>query len=116
MTMGGQLRSRLRKIRITFVMRLIGVAAIIGGAGWWAAHTESFHTPLIRALLYVPRFFALATLPNVPLATRPGAMVFVIVFGIVSFLIAATVKVDFEEGSLVLSQKKANTVTRQRNQ
>jgi len=115
-TMAGQLRARLRKIGVTFIVRIIAVAAIIGGACWWAAHVGTFQTPLIHALLFVPRFFALATLPNVPLAARLGSMAFVIAFAVICFWIAATVKVDFEEGSLVLSQKKANTVTRQRNQ
>jgi hypothetical protein len=116
MTMVQQLRAKLKQYRIGFVVRLVLVVAVIGGASWWAIRQGTFDTPLIRALIYIPRFFATAALGNIPLPVRLVSLVIVTVIGILSFLVAATVKVDFEEGSIALSQKRANAVTRQRSQ
>jgi hypothetical protein len=116
MTMVQQLRAKLKQYRIGFPIRLVVVVAIIGGAAWWAVKQGTFQTPLIQALIFIPRFFATAALGDIPLPLRLESIVIVIAIGIVSFFIAATVKVDFEEGSMILSQKKANAVTRQQSQ
>ena len=116
MTMVQQLRAKLRSIGIGFVIRLIAVVAIVGGASWWAVHKQTFDTPLIQVLLFIPRFFATAALGNIPLPQRLESLLVVAAIGFLSFVISATVKVDFEEGSIALSQKKSNAVTRQRSQ
>lgn len=116
MTMVQQLRAKLKQYRIGFIIRLLAVVAIIGGAGWWAVHEGTFKTPLIQALIFIPRFFATAALGNMPLLLRLESLAVVTAIGILSFLVAATVNVDFEEGSIALSQKRANVVTRSRNQ
>ena len=116
MTMVQQLRAKLKQYRIGFAVRLVVVAAIIGGAGWWAIREGTFDTPVIRALIFIPRFFATASLGNMPLPLRLESIAIVSAIGIVCFFVAATVKVDFEEGSIALSQKRANAVTRQRSQ
>jgi len=116
MTMVQQLRARLRKMGIGFAIRLAAVIAVIGGSSWWLVRAGTFGTPVIRALLFLPRFFATASLGNMPLGLRLESMAVVAAFGVLCFFVSATVKVDFEEGSIALSQKKANAVTRQRNQ
>jgi len=116
MTMVQQLRAKLRMMGIGFPIRLAAVVAIIGGACWWMVHKQTFDTPVIHALIYVPRFFATAALSNIPLALRLESIVIVIAIGVFCFFVASTVNVNFEEGSLALSQKKANQVTRQRSQ
>jgi hypothetical protein len=116
MTMVQQLRARLRKLHIGFLVRLVVVLGVLGGASWWAVRTGTFDTPLMKVLLFIPRFFAMAALPSTPLLLRLGSMFIVTVIGALCFFVSASVNVDFEEGSIALSQKKANAVTRSRSQ
>jgi len=116
MTMVQQLRARLRRMRVGFVVRLAVVVAILAGLSWTAIHAGTFKTPLVEALTFVPRFFAMAALPNVPLMWRLLSFVVVSAIGALCFLISASVDVDFEEGSMAISRRKANTITRQRSQ
>ena len=116
MTMVQQLRARLRRMHVGFIVRLAVVIAIIAGASWVAVRAGTFKTPLFQALTFLPRFFAMAALPNVPLPWRLLSFLVVSVIGALCFLVSASVDVDFEEGSMAISRRKANTVTRQRNQ
>jgi len=115
-TMMQQVRARLRKFHIRFLVRLIAVLALLGGATWSGVRAETLDTPVIKVLLFLPRFFTAVMLPNVPLPQRIMSMAVVAAFGVLCFFIAATVNVDFEEGSIALSQRKANAVTRSRSQ
>jgi ABC-2 type transport system permease protein len=116
MTMVQQMRARLRRMRIGFLIRLAVVISIIAGVSWVTVHAGTFKTPLLAALTFIPRFFAMAALPNVPLLWRLLSFVVVSVLGALCFLVSASVDVDFEEGSMAISRRKANTVTRQRSQ
>jgi ABC-2 type transport system permease protein len=116
LTMVQQLRARLRKLHIGFLIRLVSVIVVLGGASWWAVRKATFDTPLIKVLLFIPRFFAMAALPSTPLLLRLGSMLIVTVIGALCFFVSASINVDFEEGSIALSQKKANAVTRSRSQ
>ena len=116
MTMVDQLRARLKRAGIGMFVRVLAVVAIFGGASWWAVHTATLKTTFIQALLFFPRFFALAALPNVPIADRLIGTAVVIASGILCFIVAATVDVEFEEGSIDLSRRKANALTRHRDQ
>lgn len=116
MTMVQQLRARLRRMRIGFVVRLAAVVAIIGGLSSVTIHAGTFKTPLLKALTFIPRFFTMAALPNVPLMWRLLSFAVVSAIGALCFLVSASVDVEFEEGSMAISRRKANTVTRQRSQ
>jgi len=116
MTMVQQMRARLRRMRIGFIVRLTVVVAIITGVSWVTVQAGTFKNPLLETLSFIPRFFAMAALPNVPLSLRLLSFLVVSVLGALCFLVSASVDVDFEEGSLAISRRKANTVTRQRSQ
>jgi Putative ABC exporter len=116
MTMVQQMRARLRRMGVIFIVRLVAVMAIIAGVSWSTIHAGTFKTPLLQALTFIPRFFAMAALPNVPLFWRLLSFVVVAVLGALCFLVSASVDVDFEEGSMAISRRKANTITRQRSQ
>ncbi len=116
MMMMEQVRARLRALHIGFTVRLLTVLAILGGVSWMAKEAGTFNTPWMHALLYFPRFFALAALPGIPLQSRLAAYAVLTLFGFVSFIVAATVDVNFREGSIELTQRKANAIARSRSQ
>jgi len=116
MMMMEQLRARLRAFHIGFTLRLIAVIAILGGISWMAKEARTFDTPWMHVLLFLPRFFAQAALPGVALPSRLIAFAVLTLFGIVCFMVAATVDVNFREGSIELSQRKANAITRSQSQ
>ncbi len=116
MMMMEQVRARLRAFRIGFTVRLIAVLSILGSISWMAKEAGTFDTPWIHALLYFPRFFALAVLPGVPLQSRLTAFAVLTLFGFVCFMIASSVDVNFREGSIELSQRKANAIARSQSQ
>ena len=116
MTMVQQMRARLRRMHIGFIVRLTVVVSIITAVSWVSIHAGTFKNPLLEALTFIPRFFAMAALPNVPLLWRLLSFVVVSVLGALCFLVSASVDIDFEEGSMAISRRKANTITRQRSQ
>jgi ABC-2 type transport system permease protein len=121
-------RARLRLLRIGFIPRLLGVAAIVAGLCWLAiseirklplaAMTDApsffkalnalnlFQKPLIRAILFIPHLFASAAIPS-SLASLAISSLSVIALGVTFFYIAAALNVSFEEASLSASQKRA---------
>ncbi len=64
-----------------------------------------FHNPAVRALLFIPRFFAIAVFPK-NAATLATACAALIAIGFAFFQIAARLNVSFEEASVAASQKR----------
>jgi ABC-2 type transport system permease protein len=73
--------------------------ALLRGAG------SLFHNPLVRTLLFIPRFFATAVFPK-SVATLALACAAMIAIGFAFFQIAARLNVSFEEASVTASQKR----------
>jgi len=118
-------RARLRLAHIGFTARLAGVAATLAGLVWLAISelrklplaglrtaadvfkvlSVTFQKPLIRAILFIPRFFSSAALPSSLVSLALSSLV-VASFGVAFFYIAAALNVSFEEASLSASQKR----------
>jgi len=132
-------RARLRLMRIGFIARLIGVSAILTGLVWLARFEmrdlsfagvktgrdffkiigdpaqSAFHKPLVRAILFIPHFFASAAIPS-SLASLAVSSLGVIALSVAFFYIAVAINVSFEEASIGASQKRAARKDRQRSQ
>jgi hypothetical protein len=128
-------RARLRLMRIGFLARLAGVAAIVAGLYWIAksevtainfkglknapqvmnALSVPFHKPLIRTILFIPRLIASAAIPP-SFAMLAISVPIVLTLGVGFFYIAAGLNVSFEEASIGASQKKAARQQRGRGQ
>ncbi|HSY51715.1 MAG TPA: putative ABC exporter domain-containing protein [Thermoanaerobaculia bacterium] len=122
-------RARLRLLRIGFIPRLLGVAAIVASLFWLAVSEVRnlppaafrdapsffkaldapaiFQKPLIRTILFIPHFFAYAALPS-SLASLALSSLAVIALAVAFFYLAAALNVSFEEASLSASQKRAS--------
>lgn len=128
-------RARLRVAHAGFIARLVAVAAIVAGLYWLAvseirtinfvglkgaaaifkALSGSFHKPLIRTILFIPRLIASAALP-VSLGALAVSVAAVLALGVAFFFIAAALNVSFEEASIGASQKRAARQARSRGQ
>jgi ABC-2 type transport system permease protein len=105
MTMVGQLRARLRRMGIGFIVRFITVVGLLGVSIWTFAY-QHFKAPLIEALLFVPRLFVYVALPSATPEWRLASAIAVIGGAILFFFIASSVDVSFQEESLLLSQQR----------
>jgi ABC-2 type transport system permease protein len=128
-------RARLRLMRVGFLARLAGVAAIVAGLFWIGksevsainfkalknapqvmnALSAPFHKPLIRTILFIPHLIASAAIPP-SFATLAISVPIVLTLGVGFFFIAAGLNVSFEEASIAASSKKAARQQRQRGQ
>lgn len=138
--MVGQARARLRLAGMHFLIRMALVAGVAVLLGWFivgqlgtsldpALHSlrrsqagtaidavdAPFRTPAMRALLFVPHFFANAIFPRDVLMLA-GAVLGLIALSVASFLIAAKLNVSFEEASIAASAKRAARLERMRSQ
>lgn len=125
-------RARLKAAHIGFVARLIAVTIIAVGAATLivndihnpfvnapepknSAELEAmlqsagsvFHNPFVRALLFVPRIFALAVFPKSPVLLLVSCAALV-VLGFVFYEIAARLNVSFEEASAEAAVKRTS--------
>ena len=131
-------RARLRLMRIGFIPRLIGVAAIVGGL-YGLARSElrtisfaglknakavfqllgtlspPFHKPLVRTILFIPHLFASAAIPSSIASLAINALA-VVALGIGFFYIAVAINVSFEEASIGVSLKRSARRQRTRGQ
>lgn len=128
-------RARLRLMRIGFLARLAGVAAIVAGLFWIAKSEVSainfralknapqvmnalsvpFEKPLIRTILFIPHLIASAAIPRsvgMLAISVPAALA----LGVTFFFIANALNVSFEEASIATSQKRAARKDRARSQ
>jgi ABC-2 type transport system permease protein len=132
MMMVGQARARLKLARIGFLLRSVVVLAIAFGVGWLFIHELGgpvhlqpafsalkngnaqaaidaaevpFRNPVLSTVLFIPRLFATALFPATAMQLFIS-MLALLVFGYVSFLIAARVSVSFEEASIAVSEKR----------
>jgi ABC-2 type transport system permease protein len=119
-------RARLRLMHVGFLARLAGVAVIIASLVWLGkreisgisfktlknapqvmnALAGTFHKPLIRTILFIPRLIASAAIPP-SFGMLAIALPIVLALGVAFFYIAAGLNVSFEEASIGASQKKA---------
>jgi ABC-2 type transport system permease protein len=129
-TMVSLARARLKQAHFGFLARLVTITVIAVAAGTiiagdvhnpfaHAAEPQSeaelgvllrgagslFHNSLVRALLFIPRFFAAAVFPKsvATLAVACGALIGI---GFLFFQIAARLNFSFEEASVTASQKR----------
>ncbi len=122
-------RARLKLMHIGFVARLAVVVVLALGTGMLIASDlhnpfankpepqsnaqleallrgagSLFHSPFVRAMLFIPRFFATAVFPK-DAATLALACVGLLAVGVAFFQLAARLNVSFEEASVHVSQK-----------
>lgn len=121
-------RARLKLMHVNFLARLVIVLAIFAGISVWAttranqlghgiadfsgamrtmpAVLAALRTPVISAVLFIPRLFAGAVIPlNLTmLATSCAGLM---VLGVVLFFLASAVNVSFQEASISYSQRRA---------
>jgi hypothetical protein len=129
-------RARLKLKGIGFLGRLIGVAiliALLGAVFVHAFHVSGssspipdaralfravdspLHTPLIAAILFIPRFFAGALLPQ-SIAGQIASCAVLLVLGAIFVTVAAQLNVHFEEASLRASERHVARIARRRGQ
>jgi hypothetical protein len=141
-TMVALARARLKLLGIGFFVRLFAVIAILAAISWavtvdlrgrdlpreLAAAVKSqqqariasaadrpFHGPVVRGLLFVPRFFTAAAFAKTPgpFAVNGAALVGL---AAVFFLIAGRLNVSFEEASIVASARRTARMASRRTQ
>jgi len=136
-TMVGMARARLKLMGIGFWIRIVAVAALVAGlvalfvrtfraAGLSSSQIQSarslfraivapLHTPVINAILFVPRFIGGAVLP----ASLPQQLLnclALLIFAVVCLAIAAQLNVSFEEASIRTSERAMARLARARGQ
>jgi ABC-2 type transport system permease protein len=127
-------RARLRLLGINFVVRLVGVLALLAALAYPifriavaaipprgipkpAAALQLargvFAHPFLRRLLFVPRIFATAILPSTLFALFLG-LGGLLVLAVVLFYAADRLNVSFEEASIAVSQRRERRLARMR--
>ncbi|HEY2323817.1 MAG TPA: putative ABC exporter domain-containing protein, partial [Thermoanaerobaculia bacterium] len=128
----GLARARLKLAGIGFLWRLLFVLASLAGLGAMVIHgfgamphltrydpqvlhllDQPLRTPAFQVILFIPRFFAAAVLPN-SLAQLALASLMLAVTAFVLLQIAAQLNVAFEDASIRAAGKKQNYVERLR--
>ena len=128
----GLARARLKLAGIGFLWRLLFVLAALAGLGAMVIHgfdamphltrydpqvlhllDQPLRTPAFRVILFVPRLFAAAVLPN-SLTQLALASLALAVTAFVLLQIAAQLNVAFEDASIHAAGKKQNYVERLR--
>ncbi|HEX3582971.1 MAG TPA: putative ABC exporter domain-containing protein [Thermoanaerobaculia bacterium] len=129
----GLARARLKLAGIGFLLRLVIVLAALAGLGALLIHafgpmphltrydSQVFHildqplrTPAFRILLFLPRFFAAAVLPESVAQLGLSCLVLAIIaFAILQ--IAGQLNVSFEDASIHAAKKKESYVERARS-
>jgi hypothetical protein len=130
-------RARLKLMGIGFTFRLLGVAGVI--AGIVALFIGAFHTaglstakiqsapalfraldsplraPVIAAILFIPKFFASAALPQ-GIAQQAASCAALLVIAAIFLAVAAQLNVSFEEASMRASERQIARLARVRGQ
>jgi ABC-2 type transport system permease protein len=136
-TMVALARARLKLMGIGFLGRLIGVTILIVLLGAVFVHAfhisgmssaeiqdaraafraidSPLHTPLIATILFIPRFFASALLPQ-SIAQQAASCAALLVLGAIFLALAAQMNVHFEEASIRASERHVARIARRRGQ
>ena len=129
----GLARARLKLQGIGFLWRLLFVLAALAGLGAMLIHAfgrmphitrydpqilhlldQPLRTPAFQVLLFIPRFFAGAILPN-SLSQLAASCAALAIIAIVLLQIAGQLNVSFEDASIHAAKKKESYVERVRS-
>jgi ABC-2 type transport system permease protein len=136
-TMVALVRARLKLMGIGFTARLIGVSIIIAILGAVFVHVfhvsgmssaeiqdaralfravdSPLHAPLMATILFIPRFFASALMPQ-SIAQQAVGCAALLVLGAIFVALASQLNVHFEEASLRTSERHVARIARRRGQ
>jgi hypothetical protein len=136
-TMVALARARLKLMRIGFTVRVIAVSVI--GTAIASLFVKAFHTaglssaqiqsapalfravvsplqaPVVRAILFIPRFFASAVLPP-SFGQQALSCAVLLVMAAICLALASQLNVSFEEASLHASERQQARIARVRGQ